>query len=310
MKTTGMIMLLATGLGACAGMDPRPPRHEVGEAQIVALVVHSEPPGARVRVNKIEKSWTTPCDIADFSLTKGMMDVEVSLPGYQTVTTKARYDGYDPAILNVRLAPMASGPVVEAAPPAPPPPPPAAPAAREPAPVPAPAAPAPAKLESTAAGSRLRIVSGGWRVRIQANSVVADPEKPGEYFLPSVPPDRVIVEFLDPRTDVVVQSVELSPPPVAGTGKLPEPKEAPAPESGRVGEVKVASRTYGVFVKLDPGLAVQPGEDILIFRDGREVARSRILKITPADSTYPDGAAQLQKDGAIQKGDEVRRPRP
>ena len=310
MKSRAWVLLLAAGLGACRGTDPRHSR-EGGEPQIVALVVHSDPPGARVRVNKLEKSWTTPCDIADFSLSKGVMDVEVSLPGYQTVTTKARYDGYDPATLNVRLNPAAPAPAaVEAAPaPLPPlPPPPAAPAAREPSP--APASPAPAKLESTPAGSRLRIASGGWRIRIQAKSVVADPEKPGEYFLPNVPPDKVLVEFLDPRTDVVVQSVEFTPPSDAGSGKLPEPKEAVPSEAARVGEVKLASRTYGVFVKLDPGLAVQPGEEILIYRDGREVARSRILKITPGDAAYPDGAAQLQKDGAIQKGDEVRRPKP
>ena len=86
--------------------------------------------------------------------------------------------------------------------------------------------------------------------------------------------------------------------------------EAPVVEAARVGEVKVVSKTYGVFVKLDPGLALQPGEEILIYRDGREVARSKILRITRGDSAYPDGAAQVQKDSSIQKGDEVRRPRP
>jgi hypothetical protein len=77
-----------------------------------------------------------------------------------------------------------------------------------------------------------------------------------------------------------------------------------------VGEVMVVSKTYGVYVKLDPGLDVQPGEEILIFRDGREVARTKILKIAKADAGYPDGAAQVQKEGSIQKGDEVRRSKP
>ena len=77
-----------------------------------------------------------------------------------------------------------------------------------------------------------------------------------------------------------------------------------------MGEIKVVSKTYGVFVKLDPGLSLEPGEEILIFRDGREVARTKILKITKADEKYPDGAAQVQKEGAIQKGDEVRRTKP
>jgi hypothetical protein len=304
MKRMPMVLILLAGLGACRGMDPRQP-HDVGEPQLVSLVVHSEPPGAQVRVNKLQKTWTTPCDIADFSLTKGTHEVEVSLAGYQTVVTKVRYDGYDPAIVQVKLIPFAASPVAAPVPVAPPPPPPVA------APAPAPAPAAPAKLEATAGGTRLRVAPGAWRIRIHAKSVIADPEKPGEYLLPQVPPDAVMVEFLDPKTDAVLQSVEFAPPlpPAAAAVKPPEPKEAPPAEPDRVGEVKVVSKTYGVFVKLDPGLALQPGEEILIYRDGREVARSRILKITRGDAAYPDGAAQVQKDGSIQKGDEVRRPK-
>jgi hypothetical protein len=167
--------------------------------------------------------------------------------------------------------------------------------------------PAKAKVEAAPGGTRIRVAPGPWRIRIQAKSVIADPQKPGEYFLPGVPPDPVTVEFLDPGTNGVIQAVEFTPPAVPA--RAPEPA-APAPEAGRVGEVKVVSKTYGVFVKLDPGLALQPGEEILIYRDGREVARSRILRITPADAAYPDGAAQVQKDELIRKGDEVRRPRP
>ena len=141
--------------------------------------------------------------------------------------------------------------------------------------------------------------------------MVTDPDKPGEYFLPHVPPDKALVEFLDPKTDAVVQSVEFAPPAAAPAAvRPPEPKESLNVEADRVGEIKLVSKTYGVFVKLDPGLALQPGEEILIFRDGREVARSKILRITKADPGYPDGAAQVQKDGSIQKGDEVRRQKP
>ena len=42
----------------------------------------------------------------------------------------------------------------------------------------------------------------------------------------------------------------------------------------------------------------------------REIARTRILKVTKSDAIYPDGAVQVPKDGPIQKGDEVRRTKP
>ncbi|HLY07697.1 MAG TPA: PEGA domain-containing protein [Planctomycetota bacterium] len=311
MRLSPLLFLVVAGLGACRRVDARPSR-EGGDAQVVAVAVRTEPPGAQVRINRLRKTWTTPCDIADFSLGKGVIDVEVSLAGYQTVTTKAKYDGYDPVILQMTLIPEAPPPAaatpavvapVLVAPLA------VAPAAAPPAP---PSAPLPtAKLEAVAGGTRLRVNSGSSRIRIQTRVVVADPEKPSEYFLPNVPPDRVIVEFLDPKTDAVLQSVEFAPPAAPAPGvKGPEPKETPAPEAARVGEVKVVSKTFGVYVKLDPGLALQPGEEILIYRDGREVARSKILKITPGDPAYPDGAAQVQKDGSIQKGDEVRRQKP
>ncbi|MBV8882167.1 MAG: PEGA domain-containing protein, partial [Planctomycetaceae bacterium] len=276
---------------------------EIGPAQIVSVVVRSDPPGALVRVNKLEKTWTTPCDIADYSLGKGLIDVEVSLAGYQTVRTRTKYDGNDPALLELKLV-RAGAPPVE-----PPPAPVAVPAPRPAVPA-APAVPA-VKAEPAAGGTRLKINSANAKIRIQAKAVVTDAEKPGEYFLPNVPPDPVVVEFLDPKTDAVLQSVEFTPPAIAPAAVKPaEPKEAPVADADRVGEVKMVSKTYGVFVKLDPGLALQPGEEILVFREGREVARTRILKITKADPVYPDGAAQVQKEGSIQKGDEVRRQKP
>lgn len=301
MRNPTVMVLILAAAGGCRGMDPRQQRGD-GDAQIVALVVRSEPPGAQVRVNKIAKTWTTPCDIADFSLTKGAFDVEVSLAGYQTVVTKVRYDGYDPVQMNVRLL-RGAGAAAAAPPPA------------EPKIVTTLAEPAAVEAvpQITAvpsgSGTVLRVSSTNAKLRIQAKAVVTDAAKPGEYFLPNVPPDKVLVEFLDPRTDMVLQTVEFEAG-VAAPAAVVRPAEPLAPAADRVGEVKVVSKTYGVYVKLDPGLDVQPGEEIIIYREGREVARTKILKIAKADSGYPDGAAQVQKEGSIQKGDEVRRSKP
>jgi hypothetical protein len=271
-------------------MDPRQPR-EAGEAQIVALVVRSEPAEAIVTVNKLAKTWKTPCEIADWSLSKGPIEVEISLAGFETQRTRAQYDGNDPVILQVRLRPLGA----------------VAPVAKAPE-------PAPLKGAVTPSGTWLKTTTQGARLRIEAKTVVTDPSRPGELFLPNVPPEKVRVEFLDPRTDAVLHTVEFSPGPGPSTGgRAPEPGDPPpalATEADRVGEVKVVSKTYGVFVKLDAGLALQPGEEILVYRDGREIARTKILKVTKADASYPDGAVQVSKDGSIQKGDEVRRPKP
>lgn len=298
MKMTSSLILMLAGLASCKDMDPRQPR-ELGPAQIVALAVRTEPPGAIVKVNRLAKTWTSPCDIADYSLGKGILDVEVSMPGYQTVTMKPRYDGFEPVTLELRLVRV--GAAAEPAPAVPVARPVAVPKASEPA-------PAPVKVEPVAGGTRLKISSANSKVRIQAKAVVTDAEKPGEYLVPHSPPDRVVVEFLDPKTDAVLQAVEIVPPAAAPVAA--KPVEVPAVEADRVGEVKVASNTYGVYVKLDPGLELQPGEELLIYRDGKEVGRTKILKITKADPKYPDGGAQLQKDGTIQKGDEVRRQKP
>jgi hypothetical protein len=306
-------ILAAASLASCRRAEYRSSRGG-GDPQIVALGVRSDPPGARVRVNKIEKVWTTPCDIADFSLGRGTLDVEVSLEGYETVKSRVVYDGYDPAWLRLKLAPLQKA--VSPADPAPvvapvQPSPPVRPAAVDsPAAEPA-AKPAPVKIEAAAGGTRLKVISQSAKLRIQARTVVSDPEKPGEFFLPDVPPEKVTVEFLDPKSDAVIGSVEFATSAAsAAVIRPPAPKDPPLAEGDRVGEVKVVSKTYGVYVKLDPGLSLQPGEEILVFRDGREVARTKILKITKADPNYPDGAAEVRKEGSIQKGDEVRRSKP
>jgi hypothetical protein len=285
-------ILLGISLSACRRVEVRPAR-EIKDPQIVALSVRSEPPGAKVKVNQIARTWITPCDIADFSIQRGPVDVELTLEGYPPLKQRFLYDGSEPLTLSFKFDRME--------PPAAKPPPPEVPAAR----------PAPVKIEATGGGTRVRVTAKDSKVRIQAKMVVTDPEKPGEFFLPNASSEKVIIEFLDLKTDAVLQTVELSPVPAQeAPGIPPTVKDPPTSGADRVGEVKVVSKTYGVFVKLDPGLSLQPGEEILIYRDGKEVARTKILKITKGDAAYPDGAAQVQKDGTIQKGDEVRRPKP
>jgi hypothetical protein len=296
MRAMVAMTLMGISLSACRRMEDRPAR-DARDSQIVALSVLSEPPGAKVKVNQIARTWITPCDIADFSIHRGPVDVELTLEGYAPQRQRLLYDGSEPVTLSIKLDRME--------------PPPAKPAPA-PAPVEEPAArPAPVKVESTGGGMRIKVTAKDARVRVQAKMVVTDPEKPGEFFLPSGASEKAIIEFLDPKTDAVLQTVELSPgAPSEAPGIPPAVKDPPVLGADRVGEVKVVSKTYGVFVKLDPGLSLQPGEEILIYRGGKEVARTKILKITKGDPAYPDGAAQVQKDGTIQKGDEVRRPKP
>jgi hypothetical protein len=302
-------VLLAASLVACR-RDEYVRDRENPEAQIVAISVQTEPRGATVRVNRLERSWITPCDIADFGIRRGPQDLEVALDGYETITTRVYYDGQHPAAIQLKMRPRAAVVLPAAEEPRPVAPPPVA--AAKPLDEPK---PAPIKLEAVAGGTRMKIASPGAKVRIQAKTVVSEPERPGEYFLPDVPPDKVQVEFLDAKTDAVIASVEFSPsgsPAAKGpaAAPTPAPKDPVPPDADRVGEVKLVSKTYGVFVKLDPGLSLQPGEEILIVRDGKEVARTKILRVTKGDDRYPDGAAQVQKEGSIQKGDEVRRTKP
>jgi hypothetical protein len=319
-KSTAAILALAALLAGCERRAQYLRDRDSVDAQVVAISVRSEPPGAMVRVDRLARAWTTPCDIADYSIQRGRHDVTVSLDGYEPVSTSVAYNGHDPAWVQLKLlpkvrtpawmAPQKPGPAAEAPAPATP--------AQTPAPEAPLAKPPPVKVESLPGGLRLKVVNNAAKLRIQAKTVVTDPEKPGEYFLPDVPPEKAVVEFIDPKTDMVLQSVEISHlgRPVPGV-KPPAPPKEPAVkdpvvvvEADRVGEVRMVSKTFGVFVKLDPGLSLQPGEEILIFRDGKEVARTKILKITKADDIYPDGAAQVQREGAIQKGDEVRRSKP
>lgn len=317
MRIATAVLLGAASLAACRRTEMRTSR-EIGEAQIIALSVRTEPSGATVRVNRLARAWTTPCDIADYSLGRGTLEVSVALEGYQPVSSKVSYDGYDPAWLKVKLAPLAGPAPVAAAPSPIPAPPPPAPVQEKAAPPPPPPqksaeAPVPVKVEPGVGGFWIRTASATGKIRVQAKSVISDSDRPGDVFIPDNPPGRVTVEFLDPKNGAVMGSVEISrgaAPLAAPAPPAPAPKDPPAADADRVGEVRFVSKTYGVFVKLDPGLSIQPGEEILIVRNGVEVARTKILKIMKADPQYPDGAAQVQKDGSIQRGDEARRLKP
>jgi hypothetical protein len=144
----------------------------------------------------------------------------------------------------------------------------------------------------------VRVTSRGERIRVKSGDTVLgeSPSAPGREVRLRVPRGPVRVEFLD-AAGAVAASVDLAAAPEA---------EAPA---ARVGEVRLVHRVYGVFVRLEPGQELRPGEEIVVVREGREVARTRVLQITSGDETYPAGAARLPRgDAPIRKGDEVRRP--
>jgi hypothetical protein len=300
----GMLLAAACRRGEAARvLDPQ-------DAQVVALVVRSEPSGAAVKVNRLNRTWTTPCEIADYSLRRGLLDVEVRLDGHETVRRSIPYGGDVPAHLEVSLTPLRA---LAAAPrPAIPVPavqeqesPPASRPAEIPAPVPAPE-PAPAgKLPE---GIRIRVRSSEVPVRITAGqALVMDGTRPGEVLLPDPLSEKILVEFLDPGSGAPLGVVEVLP----GSPRPPAPQVPPvvppSDEATRVGEVQLVHRVYGVFVKLDPGLAVAPGEEIVITRQGREVVRTKILRVVGQDGTYPDGALMLPRSAAVRKGDEVLR---
>jgi len=108
--------------------------------------------------------------------------------------------------------------------------------------------------------------------------------------------------------DKVLGEVALAPGRPATLGGLRLVLLDPLGDAERLGKVQLVHRLYGVFVKLDPGFVAGPGEEIVIVRDGKEVARSTVVRVASADETYPDGAIQLSRDRIeIQKGDEIRR---
>ena len=411
-----LILLSAAVLVPACGMREGRVRES---SELVALVVRTTPAGAQLRVGRIERAWTTPCDVADPALRRGPLDLTVTLDGYETVTRRVMWDGEVPARLEVALVPRTGTIVVQNAPPgaavlllrAPPgvkaefvrlwgedaeslksalegltdedaaaakarihelmasPLPAVAEAAKKrdaagagapavqvthrvtadaagvarltyvpatwtlhllvtragapdfvqmdvkpdlkaPLTIALPAPPKPpepvrppdaapgaalAKLTVKAAGDRVRVTAGG--------KVVADvPTHPDESVKLTVPREKVLVEFLDSKTGAVTGSVELVPeaeaPPAAGD-----------PE--RVGRIQLSNPKFGVFVRLEPGQELGIGEWVAIYREGRELARAKILRVCAGDATYPAGAAMLSNEAAIaRKGDEARRVKP
>jgi len=215
-------VVTAASLGACSGASTRT-SHAGGEAQMVSLVVRSEPPGALVRVNRLIKTWLTPCDIADFSITRGMVDLEVSLEGYDPVMPRVYYDGEHPVRIDAKL--------VSRRPPAP---------APEAAPQPKAAAAAPAdpaagtqiRVEPVRGGSRVTVLAPGARVRITAGTIMTDVDRPGVYFVADAPSENAKIEMVDPVTGTVLETLSLSqgaPPRPAAVAPAPAPAAPAAP---------------------------------------------------------------------------------
>src|SRR6185436_3902176 len=186
-KGTAAILGLAALLAGCERRAQYLRDREGVDAQVVALCIRSEPPGATVRVDRLNRTWTTPCDIADYSIQRGKHEVTVVLEGYEPVNTRVSYDGHEPAWVQLKLVPKNRPPAWMA------PPKPAPPVVVVPEPVPA-AKPPPVKVESVPGGLRLKVVNNAAKLRIQAKTGVTDPDKPGEYFLPDVPPEKALVE--------------------------------------------------------------------------------------------------------------------
>ncbi len=167
-----------------------------------------------------------------------------------------------------------------------------------------PARPPAAKVSEAVPGppSQVRVKTSGGVVRVTAGGkVLAElPAKADEALTLTIPAGRVTIETLDPKSGAVLHSVEL----LADAGGAVHPPR----ESERIGWVQLVHRVYGVFVKLEPGLELVPGEEVVVYRDGAEHARGRILQVCAEDETYPHGAAQVTRDVAtLREGDEVRR---
>src|SRR5215471_568135 len=97
-KATAAILAVAALLMGCERRAQYLREREGGgDAQVVAISVRTDPPGAKVTVGRLERTWVTPCDIADYAIHRGKHEVVVSLDGYETITTRVSYDGRDPA---------------------------------------------------------------------------------------------------------------------------------------------------------------------------------------------------------------------
>src|SRR5262245_7127648 len=101
----GMVALLAAASLAACRRDEYLRDHEEREPQIVSISIRTEPRGATVRVGQLERTWTTPCDIADYGIQRGNHRLVIELEGYLPVTRDVYYDGQRPVGLQMKLRP-------------------------------------------------------------------------------------------------------------------------------------------------------------------------------------------------------------
>lgn len=240
-------------------------------AQESTLNLESKPPGATVAVGGLEGSWTTPCSVR---VPSGRpVEVRVSRKGFETLVRRLSLKAGVRASVTFTLVPRAEIRVEEAA------------------------GPAQAAVDEPV---RVRVSSPGGAVRVSAGGkIVAEvdvrPGVPQEFLVPSGP---VRVDHLEAAGGAPTHTVEI----------LPSRPGADREPQGRAGEVQLVHSVYGVYLKLDSGSTLVPGEEISLFRDGQEVARSRVLRVIGRDETYPNGAAQVARpEQPIRKGDEARR---
>lgn len=65
---------------------------------------------------------------------------------------------------------------------------------------------------------------------------------------------------------------------------------------------------YGVFVRIEAGAKLAPGDALEVVRGGKVVAQVTVERVTPAEKAYPDGCAVCRpSSGEAAEGDGVRR---
>ena len=93
---------------------------------------------------------------------------------------------------------------------------------------------------------------------------------------------------------------------LAKTEPAPPP---PPPANGRIGILQLVNK-FGIFVKLEPDALQQltKGDVLEVYRDDKPVGEIVVDKLHRPEGSYPHGSVECQRgQGAIQKGDEVRR---
>ena len=238
------------------------------------ISLETEPTGATVTVKGLKGVWTTPCRIPVAALKGRPAEIMIAKEGFETILRRQTADPEGIVKIAFKLTPRAKAQVE-----------------KEPPQVAEAIPPRPLRLRITGTEGAVRVVADG--------KIVAEgPVKPGEPMELAVPPGKIRVEHLNAPGGTATRAVEI----------LPEAPAALKRPGERIGHVQLVHRVYGVFLKLDPGPVLVPGEEVALFRGGREIARTRVLQVVGGDETYPDGAAQLARSGmSIHKGDEARR---